>query len=100
MKKILITGANGQIGSELIIALRKKYGAENVVGFDLREPGAEQKKAGPYETGDASSREAIAAALDKHSIDTIFHLVALLSATGEKDPDFCWKLNMGSVLGA
>ncbi len=97
MKKILIIGANGQIGSELIAALRGKYGAGNVVGFDLREPKEEQKKAGPFEVGDASKKEVLAAALDRHSIDTVFHLVALLSATGEKDPDLCWTLNMGSL---
>jgi nucleoside-diphosphate-sugar epimerase len=97
VKKILIIGANGQIGSELIAALRKKYGSQNVVGFDLREPGEEQKTAGPWEIGDASKKETIASALDKHKIDTVFHLVALLLATGEKDPELCWNLNMGSL---
>ena len=97
MKKILILGANGQIGSELIVALRAKYGQPNVVGLDLREPGEEQKKGGPWEVGDASKKEIVAGAIDKYGIDTVFHLVALLSATGEKDPDFCWRLNMESL---
>lgn len=97
MKKILILGSSGQIGSDLIIALRAKYGKDNVVGFDRREPTEEQKKDGPHVTGDASKREDIVAAIDKYGIDTIFHLVALLSATGEKDPDFCWRLNMDSL---
>ncbi len=97
MKKILIIGANGQIGSELIAALRKKYGGANVAGLDLREPGEEQKGAGPWEIGDATKKEDIEAALDKHKIDSVFHLAALLSATGEKDPDLCWRLNMDSL---
>jgi len=97
MKKILILGSSGQIGSELIVALRQKYGKDNVVGFDRREPSEEQKKDGPHVTGDASKNEDIVAAVEKYKIDTIFHLVALLSATGEKDPDLCWSLNMGSL---
>ncbi len=97
MKKILIIGANGQIGSELIAALRIKYGQQNVVGMDLREPAEEQKKAGPWELGDATKRESIEGIVKKHQIDTVFHLAALLSATGEKDPDLCWRLNMDSL---
>ncbi len=97
MKKILIIGANGQIGSELIAALRTKYGQDNVIGMDLREPSEEQKKGGPWELGDATSKTSIEALIKKYQIDTVFHLAALLSATGEKDPDLCWRLNMDSL---
>ena len=97
MKKILIIGANGQIGSELIVALRAKYGHENVVGFDLREPGEEQKKAGPCEVGDASDKALLEKLVEKYDVGTIYHLVSLLSATGEAKPDLAWRLNLGTL---
>ncbi len=97
MKKILVTGANGQIGSELIAELRKKYGAKNVVGLDLREPAAGQKEEGPYEIADATDRKRLDEAVVKYGIDTIFHLVGILSAVGEKNPDLAWKVNMESL---
>lgn len=97
MKKILVTGANGQIGSELVVSLRKKYGAQNVVGLDLREPAPEQKAAGPYEVADATDKALLVEIIEKHGFDTIFHLVGILSAMGEKNPDLAWKVNMESL---
>lgn len=97
MEKILITGANGQIGSELIVALRAKYGAENVVGLDLREPSDAQKKGGPYEMLDATDKAGLEKIIAKYGIDTVFHLVGILSATGEKNPELAWKVNMESL---
>lgn len=97
MKKILITGANGQIGSELIVALRAKYGKDNVVGLDLREPSDEQKLGGPYECLDATDKAGLERIVGKYGIDTIFHLVGILSATGEKNPELAWKVNMESL---
>ena len=98
MKKVLITGANGQIGSELIFELRKRLGADSVVGLDLREPGEEQQKAGPYEVLDATDKAGLEKIMAKYQIDTIFHLVGILSATGEKNPNLAWKVNMTSLL--
>jgi len=97
-RKILITGAMGQIGSELVPALREKFGAENVIAIiHHKEPTDEFKKAGPYEKADASDREAMRGLIEKYNINTIYHLVGILSATGEKDPNLAWATNMGSL---
>ncbi|MFH1095086.1 MAG: NAD-dependent epimerase/dehydratase family protein [Candidatus Micrarchaeota archaeon] len=97
MKKVLITGANGQIGSELIAELRNRLGADNVIGLDLREPGDAQKKTGPCEVLDATDRPGLDKIVAKYQIDTIFHLVGILSATGEKNPNLAWNVNMNSL---
>jgi len=95
MTKILVTGAVGQIGSELTLALRKKYGGDNVIGTVHRTPPSDElKETGPMETVDATDKEALKAIIEKHNIDTIYHLVSLLSAVGEKKPDLAWHINM------
>ena len=95
MTKILVTGAVGQIGSELTLALRKKYGGDNVIGTVHRAPPSDElKETGPMETVDATDKEALKAIIEKHNIDTIYHLVSLLSAVGEKKPDLAWHINM------
>ncbi|MCX8163277.1 MAG: NAD-dependent epimerase/dehydratase family protein [Candidatus Micrarchaeota archaeon] len=94
MQKILITGSNGQIGSELIEELAKKYGAKNVVGLDIVEP-----KESKYEFVklDATDFEGLKKVVEKYDIGQIYHLVSLLSATGEKNPDLAWHVNMSSL---
>ena len=85
MKKILIVGAGGQIGSELVTYLRGIYGGSNVIAADLRENeilGAD----GPFAQLDVLNKDKFAYLVHKNGVDTIFNLVALLSATGEKNP--------------
>jgi nucleoside-diphosphate-sugar epimerase len=93
-KRILITGAAGQIGSELSLALRKRYGGDNVIVTDIVRVEGPLAETGPFEVLDVTDRGALDAAIGKHGIDTIYHLAALLSATGEKDPQKAWHINM------
>ena len=95
--RILLTGALGQVGSELIYALSAKYGADSVVATDIREPEVPQDVA--FELLDAQDTPRLEALVKKHRITSIYHLAALLSATGEKKPLFAWDLNMKSLLG-
>jgi nucleoside-diphosphate-sugar epimerase len=93
-KKILITGAFGQIGSELATALRKKYGKDSVVAFDKRpDPSFE----GISIIGDITDMELLRDTIQKNNIGTVYHLVSLLSATGEKNPELAWKINMDGL---
>lgn len=96
--KILVTGALGQIGSELVPALREKFGSENVVAVGHRtQPSEEFKNAGPFEIADARDKDALKALIEKHNINTIYHLVGVLSATGEQKPDLAWDVNINSL---
>ncbi len=97
-KTILILGACGQIGTELTLALRQKYGNTNVVASDIRQPEHSELLNGPFEVLDASSASALRSVCEKHEIHTVYHLVAMLSATGEKFPMKAWDLNMQSLL--
>lgn len=99
MKKILITGAMGQIGSELTVFMRERYGRDAVIASGRRDPGDDHPvKDGPYELVDCMDRGRVAEVVKKHNIDTIIHLAAVLSAVGEKDPLAAWNLNMGTLL--
>ncbi len=99
MKKILITGACGQIGTELTTALRKKFGGENVVISDVREPDDKSMlKSGPFEKCDVTDIEQLDAIIVKYDIDTVFHMAAILSAVGEKYPLKCWDVNMNGTI--
>lgn len=95
--KILILGACGQIGSELTLKLRKAYGNDNVVASDIREGKEELMSSGPFEIINAMNFDEIAKAIDKHQIDEVYLMAALLSATAEKNPAFAWSLNMDSL---
>jgi len=99
MKKILVTGALGQIGTELTLALRQKYGAENVVATDCKPTANDElKDTGPFYSADVLKPEQIENVIKKHNIDTIYHMAAILSAVGEKNPQLCWNVNMnGSI---
>ncbi|MCB1036540.1 MAG: NAD-dependent epimerase/dehydratase family protein, partial [Acidobacteria bacterium] len=98
MERILVTGALGQIGSELVTALRQHYGAANVVSSDIRMPPAEDLAAQrPFELVDCTNRDQLQAAVVRHRIDTIYHLAALLSAVAEDKPQVAWEVNMGGL---
>ena len=96
MKRILIVGAGGQIGSELTVYLRSIYGGSNVVATDMRECRSLAGD-GPFEVLNALDATAMASVVARHRIDTIFNLVALLSAVGERNPQMAWNVNMGAV---
>lgn len=94
--KILVTGALGQIGSELTLALREIYGEENVLSTDVQDP---EKVSDPYyERLDVMDSNAIEAIISKHEISIVYHLAAMLSATAEKFPKKGWDLNMNSLI--
>ncbi len=98
MKRILVTGAVGQIGSELTLALRERYGAENVVATGRKtEPSEELRNSGPFYFIDVTKRESIEEVVAKHEVDTIVHMAAILSAVGEKNPLLCWDVNMNGL---
>ncbi|WP_414045510.1 L-threonine 3-dehydrogenase [Macrococcus equi] len=101
MKRIMITGALGQIGTELTLKLREIYGVENVLATDLRRPeeGAKVLE-GPFEELDVTDAERMDKLAGEFKADTIMHMAALLSATAEKNPVFAWNLNMGGLLNA
>ncbi len=94
MAKILITGALGQIGSELVVALRDKYGTDNVVASDIRMGDA---TAGPFELLDCTKMGQLQEVVRSHAITTIYHLAALLSAVAEEKPQAAWSINMGGL---
>ncbi|ENQ3107372.1 Nucleoside-diphosphate-sugar epimerase [Bacillus sp. 491mf] len=100
MKKILVTGSLGQIGSELVMKLRDVYGASNVVATDIRETDSEVVKSGPFEILDVTDGQKLHDIAKRNEVDTIIHLAALLSATAEKNPLFAWNLNMGGLVNA
>ena len=94
----LVLGACGQIGSELTLALRAAFGEDAVVASDIKEPTLLELKNGPFEFLDASDGEGLRAICEKYHVGTVYHLVAMLSATGEKFPMKAWDLNMQSLL--
>ena len=96
MKRIMVVGAGGQIGSELVPYLRSIYGASNVVATDVKH-NAVLAEAGPFESLDALDAKQYAELVEKYKIDSIFNLVALLSATGEKNPQLAMRINMGAL---
>jgi nucleoside-diphosphate-sugar epimerase len=97
LRKILVTGAGGQIGSELVPALRDLYGEDQVLATDIRAPKGAMAESGPFEVLDATDEHAVGHAAIRHQADTIFHLAAILSAIGEKDPRLAYKVNMGTL---
>lgn len=95
MKRILVTGAAGQVGSELVPELRRVYGDDAVLATDVRIP---DDANGFYQPLDCMDATAIAAAVREHRADAIYHLAALLSATAEKKPQVAYEVNMGTLM--
>ena len=100
MKKILVIGATGQIGSALMTKLRKEYGNDNVVaGYIEGVPLSDElKNGGPLEIADVTNAQQIAAIIDKYKIDSIYNLAAILSAQAEKRPLLAWNIQIKRLL--
>lgn len=100
MKKILVTGALGQIGTELVVKLRKLYGENNVIATDIRKNDCEVVLGGPFEILDVTDGKTMYEIAKKYEVDTIIHLAALLSAVAEAKPLEAWHINMGGLVNA
>ena len=95
---MLVTGAIGQIGSELVSALRTRYGAEMVVATDIRMPtDKELRDGGPFEFLDVTDSNHITRVMSIHEIGTIYHLSAVVSSLGEARPNIAWQSNMDDL---
>ena len=98
MDPILVTGAAGQIGSELVPALRGRYGRDKVIASDVRMPATPDASApGPFEHLDCTQPEQLREVIRRHGVRTIYHLAAMLSAVAEERPQAAWNLNMGGL---
>jgi nucleoside-diphosphate-sugar epimerase len=97
-EKILVLGSNGQIGTELVTALRKIYGEDYVVACDIRRPDYDIKNAGPFEFVNVLERDTLNTIFKKYKPTQVYLLAALLSATGEQNPKLAWDLNMNGLL--
>jgi len=89
---VLVTGACGQIGSELVLSLRKKY--KHVIASDLKEPSPEMKDMGEFMRLDVLYKNGLMDCVKRFNVKQIYHLAAILSATGEKNPELAWRINM------
>lgn len=96
-ENILILGASGQIGSELTMKLREMYGNDHVVATDLKEPAKEVLESGPFEVLNAMNEPRLREIVEEYNITQVYHLVAMLSATAEKNPELGWDLNMTTL---
>ena len=98
MKKILVTGSVGQIGSELTIELRKKFGNDNVVACGRKtKPSEDLLNSGPFEYLDITDKKTVEKVVKKYDIDTIYNMAAILSAVGEEKPLLCWNVNINGM---
>jgi len=101
MRRILVSGCLGQIGTELVTKLREVYGVDNVVATDVRKPeGNPIVEGGIFETLDVTNYDEFLSIAKKHEVDTIIHLAALLSAVAEAKPQLAWTINMGGLVNA
>ncbi|HQG81771.1 MAG TPA: L-threonine 3-dehydrogenase [Caldisericia bacterium] len=98
MKRILVTGSVGQIGSELTPALRDRYGSDNVIaGGHRTKPSKELLDGGPFEIVDCGDLNQLTEVIKKYNIGTVYHLAAILSAVGEKNPQLAWSVNIDGL---
>ena len=97
MKRIILTGSLGQIGTELALALRERYGSDNVLATDIREPQGDLRDTGPFELLDCTDADAIHKTVKAFKADTIYHLAALLSAVAEKKTALAWEVGMNGL---
>jgi nucleoside-diphosphate-sugar epimerase len=98
MRRILVTGALGQIGSELVVALRERYGKEAVIASDIRLPPLDTLRPGErFEFLDSTNARQVQDLVRNGNVGTVYHLAALLSATSEEKPHVAWELNMGGL---
>lgn len=96
--KILITGCAGQIGTELTMELRKRYGNDNVIATDIKPAPSVIMESGPFEILDVMDQDAVRKVVKKYKVKGIFHMAAILSAVGEMNPMLAWNVNMnGSI---
>lgn len=98
MERILVVGAGGQLGVELTLALREKFGRDNVIASDIREPHVLLADSGPFVQLDVMNTNAVSLLVKKEKITQIYLLAAILSATGEKNPLWAWDINMKSLM--
>ena len=94
MKKVLVIGAGGQIGTELVIELRKRFGNQQVIAADVKEECSDVLKDGPYVKMDVLDKDFVTTFIKEEKPTDVYLLAALLSATAEKHPEFAWRLNM------
>jgi nucleoside-diphosphate-sugar epimerase len=95
---ILVTGAGGQVGTDLTVALRQRFGAGEVLATDLKPaPRNGERDSAVLEPLDVTDARHLGELIDQYSIQTIYHLAGVLSAKGEQDPDLCWRVNMGGL---
>ena len=98
MKKILVTGSVGQIGSELTMALRERYGNDNVLATGRKtKPSETLLNSGPFEFIDITKRETVEKVVKDYDIDTVYNMAAILSAVGEERPLLCWNVNINGL---
>ena len=97
--RVLVTGALGQIGTDLVQALRREHGKDSIIASDIRESkGHSSIEEGPYIPLDVMDTDAISSICKREGVGTVYHLAALLSATGERNPDKCRRVNVGGTI--
>ncbi|HMQ80717.1 MAG TPA: NAD-dependent epimerase/dehydratase family protein [Ignavibacteria bacterium] len=98
MSKTIVIGASGQIGSDLTLELRKRFGNDNVIASDIKNAADDVMSSGPFETLDVMNESGVAAVFKKHNISKVYLLAAMLSGSAEKNRKKAWDLNMKSLL--